>query len=230
MRWLFFGLIACLCSCSPRLSSKLYETNVIQANTPLGTHAIEGRASWYGPKFAGRKTANGEIFDPNQLTAAHKTLPFGTFVQVHNLENNMSVVVRINDRGPFKPGRIIDLSRAAAESINMISTGTAPVRIEPLLSNTPSHSLSARASALSPSAHQPTTQSTRLASDIQLSGLNIVSDRYPIGQLLLFSNSQETLMVRVSNNSMPLSSGVDFFVAPELLQRLGETVSAVPAY
>ena len=76
-----------------------------------------GLASWYGPGFAGRLTANGEIFDPSQLTAAHKELPFNTLVRVHNLENGRTVVVRINDRGPFKPGRVIDLSRAGAESL-----------------------------------------------------------------------------------------------------------------
>ncbi len=89
-----------------------------------------GYASWYGGKFQGRLTANGEIFDTFKKTAAHKTLPFGTFVRVTNLTNNRSVVVRINDRGPFVKGRIIDLSRAAADSIGMIGKGITKVRIE----------------------------------------------------------------------------------------------------
>lgn len=89
-----------------------------------------GIASWYGGKFNGRKTANGEIFDTSQLTAAHKTLPFGTIVKVENIQNGKSVEVRINDRGPFVEGRIIDLSRAGAEAIGMIGTGIAQVRIE----------------------------------------------------------------------------------------------------
>ena len=146
----------------------------------MDAHAVEGRASWYGPKFAGRPTANGEIFDPNQLTAAHKTLPFGTMVRVYNLDNGSSVVVRINDRGPFKPGRIIDLSRAAAENIEMIGSGTAQVRLELVSSNAPSTLSAARASAVraSPVAHQYS-----LASDLQLRGFNIAYEHYPIGQL-----------------------------------------------
>jgi rare lipoprotein A len=89
-----------------------------------------GIASWYGGKFQGRKTANGETFDTSQLTAAHKTLPFGTIVKVVNLQNEKSVEVRINDRGPFVEGRIIDLSRAGADAIGMVGSGVAPVRLE----------------------------------------------------------------------------------------------------
>ena len=89
-----------------------------------------GQASWYGGKFQGRQTANGEIFDTNLLTAAHKTLPFNTVVKVTNLKNNKSVDVRINDRGPFIEGRIIDLSRAAASQIDMTVSGVAPVKLE----------------------------------------------------------------------------------------------------
>ncbi|TVR93808.1 MAG: septal ring lytic transglycosylase RlpA family protein [Spirochaetaceae bacterium] len=91
---------------------------------------LEGIASWYGGKFQGRQTANGEIFDTNQLTAAHRTLPFGTLVRVHNPQNSTSVVVRINDRGPFVDNRIIDLSRAGADAIGMTAHGIAPVRLE----------------------------------------------------------------------------------------------------
>lgn len=89
-----------------------------------------GQASWYGGKFQGRKTANGEIFDTNQLTAAHKTLPFNTVVRVTNLKNDKHVDVRINDRGPFVEGRVIDLSRAAADKIDMLLSGIALVRLE----------------------------------------------------------------------------------------------------
>lgn len=89
-----------------------------------------GFASWYGGKFQGRKTANGETFDTNLLTAAHKTLPFNTLVKVTNLKNNQSVNVRINDRGPFVEGRIIDLSRAAAEKIDMTVSGVALVKLD----------------------------------------------------------------------------------------------------
>ncbi len=86
-----------------------------------------GLASWYGEPFHGRRTANGEVFDMNALTAAHKTLPFGTRVRVENPATGQAVVVRINDRGPFRPGRVIDLSRAAAERIGLVQAGVAPV-------------------------------------------------------------------------------------------------------
>jgi rare lipoprotein A len=93
--------------------------------------AIEiGFASWYGGKFQGRPTASGEPFDSNKLTAAHKSLPFGTIVRVTNLENNLMVEVRINDRGPFVEGRIIDLSRAAAYAIGITGKGIALVKLE----------------------------------------------------------------------------------------------------
>ena len=90
----------------------------------------KGMAAWYGEKFNGRKTASGERFNMHKLTAAHRTLPFNTLVKVTNLNNKASVVVRINDRGPFVKNRIIDLSRAAARKIGLDRSGTAPVRIE----------------------------------------------------------------------------------------------------
>ncbi len=89
-----------------------------------------GVASWYGGKFHGRRTASGETYNQHALTAAHRTLPFGTEVVVTNQNNGKSVVVRINDRGPFSGGRIIDLSHKAASQIGMINSGTARVRLE----------------------------------------------------------------------------------------------------
>lgn len=89
-----------------------------------------GLASWYGNPFHGRQTASGEIYNMNGFTAAHRTLPFHTWVRVTNLENQRFTTVRINDRGPFIEGRIIDLSRAAADAIGMLGTGTALVRLE----------------------------------------------------------------------------------------------------
>lgn len=86
-----------------------------------------GRASWYGGRFHGRRTASGETFDQDELTAAHRTLPFGTRVRVRNLASGREVVVRINDRGPSSKARIIDVSRAAAEELGMLQGGTAPV-------------------------------------------------------------------------------------------------------
>jgi rare lipoprotein A len=90
----------------------------------------EGIASYYAEEFNGRQTASGELYDMEELTAAHPTLPFNTRVRVTNLDNGKSVVVRINDRGPFKKGRILDLSYRAARVIGLIPEGTAPVRVE----------------------------------------------------------------------------------------------------
>ncbi len=90
----------------------------------------EGEASYYAHKYHGRTTANGEVYDENKMTAAHKTLPFGTTVRVTNLANGKKVVVRINDRGPFVKGRIIDLSYKAAGELDYISRGVVKVRVE----------------------------------------------------------------------------------------------------
>lgn len=98
------------------------------SNSP--TDRLQGNASWYGEEMAGRTTANGEIFDPLELTAAHRTLPFGTLVRVTNERNGRQVTVRINDRGPFIESRIIDLSFAAATEIGMIEAGVVPVTVE----------------------------------------------------------------------------------------------------
>lgn len=91
-----------------------------------------GDASWYGPGFHGRKTASGEVYDMNELTAAHKELPLGTEVEVTNLTTGKSIVVRINDRGPFHGDRVLDLSRAAAKELGVIKQGTAEVSIRAL--------------------------------------------------------------------------------------------------
>lgn len=91
-----------------------------------------GEASWYGGRYQGRKTASGEIFDTNKLTAAHRQLPFGTLVRVVNLQNEKSVVVRINDRGPFVKNRVIDLSFAAAQALGFERQGTANVEVRVL--------------------------------------------------------------------------------------------------
>lgn len=94
--------------------------------------AQEGIASWYGERFQGRPTASGEPYDMRAMTAAHPTLSFGTRIRVTHLENGRSVTVRINDRGPFIEGRIVDLSRRAAEELGIIREGVAPVRVEVL--------------------------------------------------------------------------------------------------
>lgn len=94
--------------------------------------AVHGRASWYGPGLHGLRTASGERFDMHDLTAAHRTLPLGSYAQVKNLSNGRTVVVRINDRGPQLRRRAIDLSYAAAEQLRMVGAGTANVEIAPL--------------------------------------------------------------------------------------------------
>ncbi|MFO1153339.1 MAG: septal ring lytic transglycosylase RlpA family protein [Rhodospirillales bacterium] len=96
----------------------------------LPSFVQRGLASWYGPGFHGKKTASGDTFDQNDLTAAHRKLPLGTKATVTNLENGKQVDVEINDRGPYVGGRVIDLSKAAAEKIDMKGDGTARVKVE----------------------------------------------------------------------------------------------------
>lgn len=98
-------------------------------NEPAGD-LTSGVASFYGPKFHGRQTASGEIFDMYQFTAAHRQFPFGTRLKVTNLDNGKSVIVRVNDRGPFVKSRVLDLSYAAAKDIDMVTSGVANVKIE----------------------------------------------------------------------------------------------------
>jgi len=141
--------IASLAACAPAYKVKVVQTPETQGlkghqkpyvvngtrYDPLRDHqgfVQEGRASWYGEQFHGRKTSNGEIYDMHAMTAAHKTLPMGVYVKVTNLDNGQQTVVRVNDRGPFVAGRIIDLSFAAASRVGVVGPGTAPVRIEAL--------------------------------------------------------------------------------------------------
>lgn len=126
------SLVVIGCVSSPRFTMAKKATAEPAAMPPPAVHASveEGIASYYAEEFNGRKTSNGEIYDMNAMTAAHRTLPFNSRVQVTNLESGKSVIVRINDRGPFKDERVIDLSLAAAKAIEMIGTGTAKVRVE----------------------------------------------------------------------------------------------------
>lgn len=111
------------------LTTNLTKNAFATDGEPTGSSFVEtGEASWYGPGFQSRKTASGERFDTNEMTAAHKTLPFGTLLKVTNLENNLYAVVKVNDRGPYVSGRIIDLSKAAKTQIGM--GGTTQVKIE----------------------------------------------------------------------------------------------------
>ena len=141
----FFTFLFSLFFCFP--ADNLYMKNLVFFSLVLFGVAVflpaqtasfrqEGIASWYGREFDGRPTASGEIFNMTQYTAAHPTLPFGTILTVTNTQNNLRVTVRVNDRGPFVAARIIDLSMAAAEALDMIGTGTAPVIVESAVSTT----------------------------------------------------------------------------------------------
>ena len=125
-------LIAMTAACAKRarvqLPGPIPNPGVVMASSEGA--AVDGRASYYGDPYHGRATANGETFDKNKMTAAHRTLPFNTWVRVENQLNGRKVDVRINDRGPFVGGRLIDLSEGAAREIDMILSGVAPVRLE----------------------------------------------------------------------------------------------------
>jgi len=120
------------------------ETEQAPPATSQPTMMETGVASWYGPKFHGKLTASGEVFNQEKFTAAHQTLPWGSRVKVTNLANGKSVDVRINDRGPFGKGRIIDVSRAAARALGMVGRGLTTVRVEWLSDSERSNKLVAR--------------------------------------------------------------------------------------
>jgi rare lipoprotein A len=118
---------------APRVGVR--QTAPVAAVPPrISQEGHRGKASWYGPEFQGSPTASGEPFNMNALTAAHRTLPLGSYARVKNLDNGRSVVVKINDRGPHARRRMIDLSYAAAQEIRMVNSGTARVEVEPVAS------------------------------------------------------------------------------------------------
>jgi len=123
---IFFGaFLISSCSSAVRFADKSADDK----SATIPGKVFYGKASYYADAFHGKTTANGEIFDMNKLTAAHRTFPFGTLLQVRNLKNNKTVIVRINDRGPFIENRIIDLSKAAAEALDMFKDGIIDVEI-----------------------------------------------------------------------------------------------------
>jgi rare lipoprotein A len=133
LRCMIAGLLAFSAACRhhrhPVAAAARRQPTHPQPAVPVGS-SEEGIASWYGVPYHGRPAADGEIYDMEQLVAAHRTLPFNTWLKVTNLNNNRSVNVRVIDRGPFVPGRIIDLSKAAARQIEMLGPGVARVRLE----------------------------------------------------------------------------------------------------
>ena len=110
-------------------SPKIASVDIVDVEKAEVVFVESGSASWYGAKYAGKPTASGELFDPAEMTAAHKKLPFGTLVKVERVDNGESVIVRINDRGPFTKRRVIDVSKAAAEKLDMVNAGIVKVKI-----------------------------------------------------------------------------------------------------
>ena len=148
----------------------------------------EGLASWYGGKFQGRRTASGEIYDKNKFTAAHKTLPFGMLVKVTNMENGKSATVRINDRGPFVEGRIIDLSQAAATEIGMTGKGLVQVRIEPFEDSVPANRYSIQLGA-----YREIGNAERLMNRLEENGFEVVLEETSSGIIrVLIGNIEES--------------------------------------
>jgi rare lipoprotein A len=160
----------------------------------------QGIASWYGFPFQGRRASDGEIYDMNQMTAAHRTLPFNTIVRVTNLNNGMQTEVRIIDRGPFVEGRIIDLSLAAAKAIDMVGTGTAPVRLEmisagpietpPVPAAPPPNPAEPAETSASPVAASPSTASSPSA-PAPTSNVNVGMFAVQIGSFTLESSAKK---------------------------------------
>lgn len=128
MKWLFLPLAALLAFSGCHLESRpVYRSGGVSASASAAGFEQRGVASYYGPGFHGKATASGETFDMYAMTCAHLTLPFGTVLRVVNLENEREVTVRVNDRGPYVGGRIVDLSYGAAERLDMLDSGVADV-------------------------------------------------------------------------------------------------------
>ena len=124
------SLIVAMAFAAALLAVPAPETNVPSQAAEAPVWAQNGKVSWYGPGFHGRRTANGETFDTNDMTMAHRSLAFGSKVRVTNLDNGRSIVVRVNDRGPYVGGRIADLSHAAASRLGFVEDGVVHARIE----------------------------------------------------------------------------------------------------
>lgn len=177
--------------------------------------AMNAEASYYAEKFHGRKTASGETFNMNALTCAHKTLPFGTMLRVTNLQNNATVDVRVNDRGPFVKGREIDLSKAAAQKLGMIKTGTARVKIEIISPNGTS-------AVASRSAASPNTNSAARADywDVQVGSFTSRENANRLAQALLKSGFENVYFQETSSVTRVVLKRVPDAQLPEIEAKL----------
>lgn len=193
-------------------------------------HTAQGYASWYGPGFHNRLTANGEVFDAWEMTAAHLTLPFDTRVRVTNLDNGAQVTVRINDRGPYIDNRIIDLSQGAAETLGMLHSGVVPVRVEVLGVRDVNASVQDNQQTLAEA--QATADgidraSYRAALAEDLEGYTVVSAEHQEGELLLLrSDAYDSLIIVRVAEQVALEHS-DLLVSNLLYQKLGDQVYVV---
>jgi len=168
-----------------------------------------GVASWYGHPYHGRRAANGEIYDMEQMTAAHRTLPFGTWVRVESLNNHKTVEVRITDRGPFIDGRIIDVSHAAARVLEMIGPGTARVRLEILGAPAPPAATALYAVQVGAFRERSNAERTRAR----------MADRYGAARLVLRQGNPDVWRVLVGSEATEEAAGA---LAERIRQEIGE--------
>jgi rare lipoprotein A len=193
-------------------------------------YASQGYASWYGPGFHNRLTANGEVFDAWEMTAAHLTLPFDTRVIVTNLDNGKQVLVRINDRGPYINNRIIDLSQGAAEELGMLRRGVAPVRVEVLevrevnASEQDNQQALADAQASAQDIDRASYQTTMVE---HLEGYSVASSEHQAGELLLLRSDAYDALIIVRVAEQMTLEGSDLLVSDLLYQKLGGQVYVV---
>ena len=187
------------------------DSELLRLPSDIGADTIEvkeqGIASWYGPGFHGKVTANGERFDTSQFTAAHKSLPFDSMVTVTRLDTRKEVVVRVNDRGPFVPGRIIDLSRAAAEVLGLVETGVTWVEL----------------------AVMPVREGeVPLISEPDLAGQQVRSWRYKPGRLLVLTSTGHPvpIFVRVVKPEL-IGVGSALMVSPNVAKLLGDRATII---
>ncbi len=160
----------------------------------------KGIASWYGPNFHGKRASSGETYNMNAMTAAHKTLPLPTYVRVSNLENGRSIIVKVNDRGPFHDNRIIDLSKAAATQLDVVRTGTALVQVEVVSSSAPSNTVDLSNVSKSKATIDLVSQQSQNFIYIQLGAFSAKQNAEQLLGRLLLSNVGGAAITESENN------------------------------